>query len=222
VEEIAFGSSSSSGSVFGVTHSNKHITLIEERTAISSHITKQDTKKHNHLGRVSKSEMTDRLWLEILKPRKLKESELDQTMMYFTKKWGSLLNIPDDICFKVTDDKSMSYLDLDAIFKYIYSSLQDLQRSPDAYLGFCSVRQMLSSDDIECGLLENGKFIVGIDKELIEMDLSSLRKALFMQSSSVSENHMQNILKALGMISFQENLTERLKELLSKAHRDER
>lgn len=221
IEEIVFSSPSSSGSVFGVTHSNKHITLIEGRNAISSHITEQDAKKHNHLGSISKSEMTDRVWLEILRPRKLKKSELDQMMMYFTKKLGSFLDIPDDVCFKVTDDKSMSYLDLDAMFKYVYLSLQDLRRSPDAYLGFCSIRQMLSSNDIECGLLENEKGIVRIDKELYEMNLSLLRQALFTQNNSTSENPLLNIMKALGMVSLRENLTERLSELASEVLQNE-
>ena len=76
VEEIAFSSSSTSGSVFGLPHSDKHITVIDEEDAISSHTTVQDTKTWEHLGRLSKSEMTDKLWLEILKPRKLKDKEL--------------------------------------------------------------------------------------------------------------------------------------------------
>jgi len=222
VQEIAFGSSSSSGAVFGVTHSSKHITLIEERNAISSHITEQDTKKYNHLGRLSKNEMTGRLWLEILKPRKLRQSELDQKMTYFTKKWVSFFNIPDEICFKVTDDKSMTYLDLDAILKYAYSFFQDLQRSPDAYLGICLVRKMLSVDDIECGLLENGKFLLRMDENIYQMDLSSLREALSMQNSSISQNPLLNVLKVLGVTTFGENLTERLKELLSKTQQEDK
>jgi hypothetical protein len=213
VEEIAFGSSSSSGVVFGVPHSNKHITLVDEGKAISSHGTEQNTKKHNHLGRVSKNEMNDRFWLEILKPRKLKKTELDRTMMYFTKKWNALFNMPDDICFKVTDDKSMSYLDLDAISKYEYSFFHDLQKSPDAYLGICSVGKMLSVDDIECGLLENGKLVLRIDQDIYEMDLSSLQEAYSMQNSSVSENPLLNVLKMLGVSYLQESLRERLKEL---------
>ena len=220
VEEIAFGSSSSSGLVFGLTHSNKHITLIEERNAISSHTTEQDTKKHNPLGRVSKNEMTDELWLEIFKLRKLKDSELDQTMIYFTRKWVSFFNIPEARFIKVTDDKSMRYLDLDALIEYIYSFIQHLKRSPNAFIGSCSVKQMLSSNDIECGLLENGKFIVRIDKELHEMDLSILREALFMQKGSISKNPMLNILKALGIASLQETLTEQLRELAPKALRN--
>jgi len=221
VKEIAFSSSSSSGMVFGSTYSNKHITLIDEGNAISSHITEQDTKNQNHLGRVSKNEMTDELWLEILKPRKLEDNELDQTMMYFTKKLASFLNTPEDMFFKVTDDKSMSYLDLDAYFEHIYSFFQCLQRSPDTFFGFCSVRQMLSSDDVECGQLENGKFIVRIDSELYEMDFSLLRESLFMQNGSISKNPLLNIFRILGITSLQENLTERLRELASKALRNE-
>jgi hypothetical protein len=217
VEEIAFGSSTSSGAVLGVPHSSKHITLVDERKAVSSHGTEQDTKKHNHLGRVSKNEMNDRFWLEILKPRKMKKSELDQTMMYFTKKWDSLVNMPDDVCFKVTDDKSMSYLDLDAISKYEYSFFHDLQKSPDAYVGVCSVGKMLSVDDIECGLLENEKFVFRIDQDIYEMDLSSLREALLMQNSSVSENPLLNVLKMLGVSYLQESFMERFRELCLKS-----
>lgn len=222
VEEIAFSSSSSSGSVFGLAHSDKHITVIKEGNAISSHTTVQDTKKQNHPGRLSKNEMTNRLWLEILKPRKLQDNELDQTMMYFIKKLVSFLNMPEDMYLKVTDNKSMRYLDLDALFEYVYSFFQKLQQSPNAFLGFCPVRQMLSPDDVEFGQLENGKFIMKIDKELYEMDLSLLWESLFMQNGSNSRNPMLNILKTLGITSFQESLTERMKELFCKAQQNDK
>ena len=213
VKEIAFGSSSGSGVVFGVPHSAKHITLVDEGKAISSHGTEEETKKHNHLGRISKKEMDDRFWLEVLKPRKLRKTELDQTVMYFTKKWNALFNMPDEVCFKTTDDKSMSYLDLDAMSKYEYSFFQDLQKSPDAYSGFCSVGKMLSVDDIECGILENGKLVLRFDQDIYEMDLSSLQEAYSMQNSSVSENPLLNVLKMLGVSYLQESLRERVKKL---------
>lgn len=216
VEEIIFSSPSSSGLVFGLTHSNKHVTLVEERNAISSHTTEQNTKKYSHLGRVFKKEMSDELWLEVLKPRKLKDNELDQKMTYFTKKWVSFFNMPEDRFIKETDDRSMHYLDLDEFLQNIYSFVQDLQRSPDKYLGSCPAKQMLLSNDIECGLLENGKFIARIDKELYEMNLSLLREALFMQNGSVSSNPMFNVLKTFGMSFLQENLLKRFQEIAIK------
>ena len=137
--------------------------------------------------------------------------------MYFTKKLASVFNMPDEVLFKVTDDKSIKYLDIDAIFEHVYSFRQNLQQSPNSFLGVCSVRQMLSSDDIEFGRLENGKFVMKIDKEICEIDFSSLQEALLTQGASNSENPMRNILKSLGIIYFQESLTERLKEMFSKA-----
>jgi hypothetical protein len=142
-------------------------------------------------------------------------------MVYFTKKLISSFYVPDDVIFKVTDDKSMSYLDLDAIFKHICSFFQDLQRSPEAYLGICSVRQMLSSENFECGRLENGKLIVRSGEDLYEIDSSLFRGALLMQNDSTSENPLLNIMKTLGVASLQESLTERLRELASKTLRNE-
>lgn len=213
VEEIAFGSSSGSGVVFGVPHSGRHITLVDEGKALSSHGTEEETEKHDHLGRISKEEMDDRFWLEVLKPRKLRKTELDQSMIYFTRKWNALFNMPDEVCFKTTDDKSMRYLDLDAISKYGYSFFQDLQKSPDAYSGLCSVGKMLSVDDIECGMLENGKLVLRIDQEIYEMDLSSLQEAYSTQNSPVSENPLLNVLKMLGVSYLQESLRERVRKL---------
>jgi len=222
VEEILFSSLSSSGFVYGLTHSSRHITVIDEGNTISSHVTEQDTKNPlKPIGRIDKNEMTNKSLLEIFRPRKLEDNELDQRMMYFTKKLVASFDIPDDVCFKVTDDKSMSYLDLDAIFKHICSFFQDLQRSPDAYLGFCPIRQMLSSENVECGRLENGKIVVRIDKDIYEMDSSLYRGALLMQNDSTSENPLLNIMKTLGVASLQESLTKRLRELASKAPRNE-
>jgi hypothetical protein len=224
VEEIVFSSPSSSGVVFGLTHSSKHVTVVEERNAISSHTTEEDTKRHSHLGRVSEKEMSGELWLQVLKPRKLKDDELDQKMTYFTKKWVSVFNVPEDRFIKETDDKSMHYLDLDEFLQYIYSFIQDLQGSPDTYLGSCPVRQMLLSKDIEGGLLEKGKLVVRIDKELYEMDLSLLGEALFMQNGSVSENPenlMLNVFKTLGISFLQENLMKRFQEI-TKVQQDDK
>jgi hypothetical protein len=217
VKEIAFSSPSSSGLVFGITHSNKHVTLIEDRGALSGHATEQSTDRHSPLGRVRQNEMTGDLWLGVFKPRKLEGDELDQRMIYFTKKWTSIFDIPDEKFIRVTDDKTMSYWDLGAFVDYVYSFAQDLRRSPDEFIGSCPVRQMLSSKKIECGLLEDGKIIVRIDKELFEMDLSLLREALLTQNSSTSGNPLLDVLKKLGFSFFQKDFMERLPELFSEA-----
>jgi hypothetical protein len=216
VEEIAFSSSSRSGSVFGLTHSDEHITLINEGDSFSSHATVQSTKKQNHVGRVLKSDLTDKFWLEILRPRKLEDGELDQTMRYLTKKFISVLNTPEDRFLKVTEDKSVSYLDLDAYFEYICSVSRQLISSPDEFLGYCPVRHLLSSKEIECGQLENGRFVAKCEGEIYEMDFSSFRDILYKQENSIFNNPLSALLGSLGVTRFNDSLLERLKEMFPR------
>ncbi len=209
------------GLVYGLTHSNKHITLIDEGNAISGHVTKEDTKENTHIGKIAKNEMTEKLILEIFKLSKLKDSELDQTMRYFTKKYVSFWNMLVDMFFKTTNDKSMSYLNLDVSPEHFCSLIKGFHGSADTFSGYCAVRQMLLSDDIEFGMLENRKFIVRIDNQLHEMDLSLLWEALFMQSGSTSGNPLLNMMRVFGIAFIQENLSERLRELASKTLQNE-
>jgi hypothetical protein len=80
---------------------------------------------------------------------------------------------------------------------------------------------MLSSENFECGCLENGKLIVRSGESLYEMGSSLYREALLIQNDSTSENPLLNIMKVLGITSLRENLTERLRELSSEAPRNE-
>jgi hypothetical protein len=214
MEEIAFASPSRSGYVFGVTDSDQHITVVDEGKSISTHRTFQGKGKSDHLGRMYKSDITEKFWLDTLKIRKLPQDQLDSTVLYFTKKWAALLNMPDDVLFKKkeTEKEVISHLDLEELFKQTSLFFQQLRSAPDEFIGLCPARKILTSPKMVLGLLENGKAVMEVDGALYEIDLSPFRESFSAQSDSVPNNPLFNILQSLGFIAFRASFLQRVKE----------
>lgn len=219
VEKIMFISRSSSGFVFGVTHSNRHIQLVNEGSSISTHTTIQDEHKRDHIGRLFSSEIDERFWFNILKPRKLSSNDLDNQVFYFTKNWERFLNMPEDKFFKKKENETeiISYLDLDELFKEAFAFVQQFASSPERFWGFCVAREMLSRDEIEIGLLENKKAIIKIEGELWEIDISSIQDIFNMSETPSFDNPLLAVWKNLGLMSLNEDLLNRFRATFPKA-----
>jgi len=218
VQKIIFLSPSSSGLVFGVAHSNRHIQLVNEGSSISSHITVQGEEKRDHVGRLFKSDVDEKLWLDVLKPRKLLNNELNKKVFYFTEKWDYFLNAPEDKFFKKreTKDEIISYLDLDELFKHAFLFIQQLGSSPETFWGTCTAKEMLFREETEFGLLEDKKAIIKMEDELYEIDLSSIQDVFNLSEKPNIDNPLMTILKNLGLMSLNEDLLKHLKEISPK------
>ena len=215
VENVVFLSPSSSGLVFGVTHSNRHIQLVFEESAISSHATLQGEDKRDHVGRLFKSDIDEKLWLDVLKPRKMLNSELDKKVFYLTKRWDYFFNTLEDNFLKKEETKReiISYLDLDILFKHSFSFFQQVSSSPEKFWGQSAAKEILSCEGIECGLLEDKRAIIKIEDELYGIDLSSIQTISPLSNIPSIDNPLSKILKNLGIMSLSEDLMNRLKEI---------
>ncbi len=214
MEEVVYASPSSSGIVFGVTYSDQHITVVDEGKSISSHRTFQGKGKSDHLGRMYKSDLNDRFWLGTLKIRKLRQNQLDSTVLYFTKRWKSFLDMPDDVLFKKkeTEKEVILYLDLDELLKQMYLFFQQLRSAPEEFIGLCPARKVLTSRKMALGLLENGKAVMKVDNALYQMDLSAIKESFFGQGDSVPNNPLFNVLQSLGINALSASFVQRFKK----------
>jgi hypothetical protein len=202
------------GIEFGVTRSNQHITLVDEGLSISSHITDQtkktqDRDRWKHLGRLYKSDMQEQMWLDQLKPRLIGNEELDKNLIYFTDNWNSIFNPLETDFFrkKITPKETISYLDMDAIVNPVQNLVQQLASRPDAFCGSCTTRELLVRDEIEMGLLNNGRVIIEVDNELWEIDILS-----FLTVGSP----LFRIWESLGFAAIDRDIMKRLEEISSK------
>jgi len=211
VEKIVF--------VFGVTHSDRHIQLVNEGNSISTHTTIQDEQKRDHIGRLFPSEISEQFWFNVLKPRKLSRNDLNKQVFYLTKNWERFFDMPKDKFFKKKENETeiISYLDLDELFKEAFAFVQQFASSSERFLGYCMVKEMLSYDEIEIGLLDNKKAIIKIEGELWEIDLSSIQDIFNMPDTPNFDNPLLAIWKNLGLMSLNEDLLNRFKATFPKA-----
>jgi hypothetical protein len=214
MEEVVFVSPSRSGIVFGVMDSDQHITVVDEGKSISSHRTFQSKDKSDHLGRMHKSDLNDRFWLDSLKIRKLPQNQLDSTVFYLTKRWKPFLDMPDEVFFKKkeTEKEVISYIDLDEVLKQATLFFQQLRSAPEEFIGLCPARRILTSRKIVLGLLENGKAVMKFDNALYQMDLSAIQGSFLGQGDSVPNNPLFNFLQSLGVTALSASFMQRFKE----------
>jgi hypothetical protein len=221
VQRIIFLSPSSSGFVLGVTHSNRHIQLINDGSSISSHTTVQNQKKKwDHIGRISKSDIDERFLFDLLKPKKLLDDELDKKVFYFTKRWDCFFNAPENKFFKKEETKNeiISYLDLDEIFKHTSLFVQQLGSSPETLCGLYTAKEILSSKEIEFGLLEDNRAIIKIENELYGIELSLIQDASHLSNTLSIDSPLSKVLKSLGLMSLNEDLSNRLNEIFAQTN----
>ncbi|MCJ7470066.1 hypothetical protein MUO74_06160, partial [Candidatus Bathyarchaeota archaeon] len=149
------------------------------------------------------------IWLDQLKPRLIGNQELDKNVTYFTDSWNNLFNSLETDFFrkKITPKETISYLDMEAIVNPAQNLIQQLASHPNAFCGSCTARELLVRDEIEIGLLNNGRFIIKVDNELCEIDILS-----FLNVGSP----LFRIWETLGFMALNEDIMKRLEEISSK------
>lgn len=194
-----------------VPHSERQVTILKEGNAISSHVTYQKIGRHEHLGRLSKGDDYEGVLEEALTVRKLGEDELDTPVLYFTKKGSFLINKPEIKMITIEFKEYIgTYFDIaENIFERI-QVLREISKSPASFIGVCQAREILSNDEIEMGILENGRTIIEHDDGLYEIDITSFIKL------GDKENPLLEILGPIGIPSLYDDIQKRLKDIIEK------
>ncbi len=207
VDNIIFASQSSSGCVFGVTHSKRHVTLVIKEDSVSSHLTDEEHKRSSHIGEILLTDLQRRLESGFIKPKILTPEELNHQVLYFTEKMVSSFNYLVEQIFKEEreENKSLSYLDQEAIAPSAISFFQQIRTNPDSYIGLCKADRILWSKEGECFMTDSGKIILKSDDILYEVDMILLF------------NIISEFASSLGAAAIEDDFQNRMFEISSKS-----
>ena len=113
VKWLLFGTPSKDGYLYGVSYADTHITALSDSKSISFHLTYQKLKKWQRLGEIIKDGNYENILFTALNPKQLMDDDLDEDVVYITKRGMELLNQPSDIMKESeTDQERIIILDM--------------------------------------------------------------------------------------------------------------
>jgi hypothetical protein len=172
IYDILYISESKNGVVYGVPKDDRHITIVNETSLLSSHLTTQKKQIRRSVSRIEKSDLFsgEEAARTLFRSRPIPENRLDDQIFYITQKWADAINSIN--VSKVEEDYGdyrRVYFDISAAMEWVKVLLMELDRDPNKYSGICKVRDLLIMDG-RIGLLENNRIILRSQGELMEID----------------------------------------------------
>ena len=163
---------SKDGFVLWVPNSGRHITIINEELALSSHKTDEITDKKEHIGRLSKSLTTnDEEFIEkMFHPRLLEPHEYSKPVIFLSSEMISFFtNKSYEMKVKETHKEIIYYFDLQEIFETVTSFIERFRENP-YQLAWVGTAQDVLQDELGFAVTEDQKIIVSADDGLYELD----------------------------------------------------
>lgn len=178
-----------------VPDSMKHVTIIKEPNAISSHSTHNVTGEQTHLGRLFLDDIDlDEELTKLTNLRKMDEEEYDQTLIFKNPEfWDILVKYEYELVTEEREKDILKFMDLSRMWVDIQERIEYLRDNEIMPFDFCVARDLLTRPDIEGGISENELIVFAFEGELHEFDLKPLLQIQ-------SEDHpLAEILKPLGL-----------------------
>jgi len=208
---LFFSAPSKDGIVYGVSHSNTHITALPETNAISFHLTTQSTSTMQHLGRIIKDGNYEDLQLKALNPKKITDDGLDEKVVYITERGMELLNQPSKIVKETETDKEKIFLiDLFGFFKNSIEVFIELKKDFLNLFGLCTAKDIISNDKYEAGITSRETAVIEVDGNLYEVDIKA-----YLDLAN-EKNPLQEIIGPLGLPNLMLELDRRFKEVIEE------
>jgi len=211
VRWLFFGAPSKDGIVYGVSHSNTHITALPETNSVSFHLTTQSTSTKQHLGRIIKDGNYEDLQLKALNPKIIQDDGLDEKVIYITGRGMELLNQPSKIFKETETDKEKIFLiDLFGFFKNSIEVFIELKKDFLNLFGLCIARDIISNDEFEAGFTSRETAVIEVDGNLYEVDIKA-----YLDLAN-EKNPLQEIIGPLGLPNLMLELDRRFKEVIEE------
>jgi hypothetical protein len=157
--------------------SEKHITTINEKDAVSSHVTLQKEDVREPLGRLDKNVELDEdeMMTDLLKPRKMDKEEYDKPVFYVNKNYQTMVEDNQmDMETEETEKEILMYIDLSELFENAQRIVEAIIETNQLPFGVCPARELLFMENVEVGVNEEQFAVMVLDGELWEIETKNL------------------------------------------------
>ena len=211
VKGLFYGKPTKDGFVYGVSHTDTHVTVLPETHSVSFHLTNQSMRTKQHLGRIIKDGDHEGVLLKALNPKIIKDEALDEKIIYITKRGMELLNHPSDIIRETeTNQERIFLLDLLKFYNNSIEMLIELKKDFLNLFGSCTVKDILSNNEYEAGFTSRETAVIEVDGTPYEVDIKAYLDL------ADDKNPLRDIIGPLGLQSLLPELDKRFTELLEE------
>lgn len=211
IKGLMFAVPTKDGFVYGVSHADTHIQALPETNYISFHITDQNSKNWEHLGRIIKDGDFEDLQLRALNPRLITDEDLDEQVVYITNQGYELFNRPPDFMLETeTEQEQHRILDLTKLFNQAYHLALELSQNPSGIFGLCTAKEILMNKEYEAGFTARDTALIVVEGDLYEVNT----RAYF--DLTDSNNLLLEVLGPMGLPSLMPDLKKRLREIFEE------
>jgi len=211
IKWLLYGARTKDGFVYGVSYADTHITALPDAKSVSFHLTDQKSKKWQHLGKIIKDGNYEDLQMKALNPRAIVDEDLDEQVVYITKRGMELLNQPSDILIETeTDEERIFLLDLLSFFNNSKKMYVELSQNFRNLFGLCNAGEIFSNTEYEAGITSRETVVVEVERVLYEVDIKA-----YLDLAN-EENPLQEIIGPLGLLSLMPELDGRFNEVIEE------
>jgi hypothetical protein len=211
VKWLLYGAPSKDGFVYGVSHADTHITALPETRSVSFHLTNQNMRTKQHLGRIIKEGDYEDVLLKALNPKIIRDEALDEKIIYIARQGMELFNRPSDIIRETETDQERIFL-LDLLRFYNNSIEMFIEMTKDFLdlFGPCTVKDILSNNEYEAGFTSRETAVIEVDGIPYEVNIKAYLDL------ADDENPLRDIIGPLGIQSLLPEVNKRFTEVIEE------
>lgn len=165
------------GFIMWTPQSEKHYTVIDEGSSVSSHVSSEVQDEKYHLGRLEKDVIADEdEFLErLFNPRKMDEEEYSKRVVFLHDDWFSFFSGQSwEMKTEETKKEIIQYFDLNEIFEIARKFFDKFADKPFELMWVGQADDILTNDDLEYALTFEQRIIMEFEGDLYELDTAPM------------------------------------------------
>ena len=226
--KLGFLSSCKDGVVLGVSQTRgigvSHLTVLNKKGLISSHITSQSQDDREYFSPITKKEIVRRIGVLVERqmPFSLTREQMSQNVVYFSRKLFDLFDSLRRALYqkKFTRTEKIHILNFKQVTEKAPKLFKKISDAPQEYFGICKAEELLNDKSKIAGITDSKIFIFRSGRKLYGINFSALMAFDF----SLSENHpeargpLNEIYESFGITQYMKSLEK--KRIFEKLFRE--
>jgi len=213
---VGFLSPSRNGFILGTSQiegvNTSHLTIINKKGTISSHITPQYQGDKEYFPPITKEEIVRRFQLLVENQMlfQLSQEQLSQNIIYFTKGFFNLLDSLLKALYqkRVTRKEKIHILNIKRVAEQAPKLFEKMMSSPQSFFGMCKAEGLLRDRLKIAGITDSKIIVFRYRKKLYGINFSSLMAFNFIPSTNPPEarSPLMDIYESFGLPQYLEEV----------------
>jgi len=217
--EIGFLSPCKDGFVLGTSQvegmNTSHLTILNKKGTISSHITPQYQGDREYFPSITKKEIVRRFQSTVENQMllQLSQEQLSQNIIYFTRKFFNLLDSLKRAVYRkrITKKEKIHILNFMGIAKKAPKLFKKMMDSPQSFFGMCKAEDLLTDKLKIAGITDSKVIVIRYRRKLYGTAFSSLMAFNFVPSANPQETRssLTEVFESFGVPQYMQQIEKK-------------